>query len=149
MILGIGNDMRGDDALGSVLAQKMSHLFADKKNLIVFDCKTVPENFTGAIKKEKPSHIILLDAVEMNKPPGHIRLVEKEEIDNYSISTHAMPLSFFIKYLESTSPSEIFLLGIQPKKMNLIGEISREVEKSMNHVLKVFNKVINQSSPKN
>ena len=85
MILGIGNEMRGDDGLGSVLAQELSKLKG--KNITIFDGKTVPENFTGAIKRETPSHIIILDAVEMDELPG--QLVFKEEIANYSISTHA------------------------------------------------------------
>lgn len=140
MILGIGNDMRGDDGLGSILAQKLSIL--ENENITVFDGKTVPENFTGAIKKEIPSHIILLDAVEMNKPPGHIKLVSKEEIANYSISTHAMPLSFLIKYLESTTPAEIMLMGIQPDNMDLICEISPKIQESLNYVLKLFKHVL-------
>lgn len=140
MVLGIGNEMRGDDALGSILAQKL--LILENKNITVFDGKTVPENFTGAIKRETPSHIILLDAVEMNEQPGHIKLVAKEDIANYSISTHAMPLSFLIKYLESTTPAEIILLGIQPENMDLICEISPKIQESINYVLRLFNQVL-------
>lgn len=132
--------MRGDDGLGSILAQKLSLL--ENKNITVFDGKTVPENFTGAIKRETPSHIILLDAVKMNEKPGHIKLVAKEEIANYSISTHAMPLSFLIKYLESTTPAEIMLLGIQPENMDLICELSPKIQESINYVLKLFNQVL-------
>lgn len=142
VLLGIGNDMRGDDAVGSVLAQEMSKLFAANGSVVVFDGKTVPENFTGAIKKEKPSHIILMDAVEMNEAPGHIKLVSKEEIANYSISTHAMPLSFLIKYLESTCPSEMILLGIQPENMNLINEMTPKIQKRILEVLSAFNNVL-------
>jgi hydrogenase 3 maturation protease len=142
VVLGIGNDMRGDDALGSVLAQEMSKSFLENENITVFDGKTVPENFTGAIRRENPSHIILLDAVEMNETPGYIKLVSKEEIVNYGISTHAMPLSFLIKYLESTCPAEMILLGIQPKDMNLMNEISSEVQNSTDYVLKLFNIVL-------
>lgn len=136
MILGIGNEMRGDDGLGSVLAQELSNL--EDKNITIFDGKTVPENFTGAIKRETPSHIIILDAVEMGEPPGHVKLVFKEEIANYSISTHAMPLSFLINYLETTTSAKIMLMGIQPKNMDLIDEMSPEIHESLNYVLKMF-----------
>lgn len=140
MILGIGNEIRGDDGLGSILAQKLSII--ENKNITVFDGKSVPENFTGAIKREIPSHILLLDAVEMNEEPGHIRLVMKEEIAKYSVSTHAMPLSFLIKYLESTTSAEIMLLGIQPENMDLICELSPKIQESLNYVLKLFNHVL-------
>lgn len=132
--------MRGDDGLGSILAQKLSII--EKKNITVFDGKSVPENFTGVIKRETPSHIIILDAVEMNKEPGHIRFVMKEEIANYSVSTHAMPLSFLVKYLESTTSAEIMLLGIQPENMDLICELSPNIQESLNYVLKLFNHVL-------
>jgi hydrogenase 3 maturation protease len=136
VILGIGNEMRGDDGLGPVMAQKLAPY--EKENFTVFDAKTVPENFTGAIKKEAPSHMIILDAVDMNEAPGHIRLVNKEEIANYNISTHAMSLSFLIKYLESTHPVKIILLGIQPKNMDLNRGISPEIQKSMDYIYRLL-----------
>jgi hydrogenase 3 maturation protease len=136
VILGIGNEMRGDDGLGSVLAQELSNL--EDKNITIFDGKTVPENFTGAIKRETPSHIIIVDAVEMDETPGHVKLVFKEEIANYSISTHAMPLSFLINYLETTTSAKIMLMGIQPKDMDLIDNMSPEIHESLNYVLKLF-----------
>lgn len=136
VILGIGNEIRGDDGLGSVLAQELSNL--EDNNITIFDGKTVPENFTGAIKRENPSHIIILDAVEMDEPPGHVKLVFKEEIANYSISTHAMPISFLINYLETTTSAKIMLMGIQPKNMDLIDKISPEIQESLNKVLELF-----------
>ena len=139
--MGIGNEMRGDDGLGSVLAQELSKLKG--KNITIFDGKTVPENFTGAIKRENPSHIIILDAVEMDELPGHVKLVFKEEIANYSISTHALPLSILIKYLETTTSAQTMLIGIQPKEMDLIDKISPEIRKSLNKVLKLLEYSLN------
>lgn len=78
----------------------------------------------------------------MNKEPGHIRLVEKEEIANYNISTHAMPISFLIKYMESTINAKIILVGIQPKSMGLNERISKEIESSINEVLNIFHEII-------
>ncbi len=138
MILGIGNDMRGDDGVGSVLAQELMKLFHERENIIVFDAKTVPENFTGAIRAKHPSHVILVDAVKMNKKPGDTQLITKEQIDNFNVSTHAMPLSFLIKYLESTCGAKLIILGIQPKNMNLVGEISMEIQESIDEILKLF-----------
>ena len=145
VVLGIGNDMRGDDALGSLLARKLSNLLKNNQDVTVYDAGTVPENFTGAIKKDNPSHIILIDAVDMKETPGHIRLISKDEISNYSISTHALPLSFLIKYLESTSTAQTLLLGIQPENMDLNDEISIEVEKSTIYLLKLFDRLIKSS----
>ena len=138
VILGIGNDMRGDDGLGSLIARKLMNMLKGNQYVKVYDGGTVPENFTGAIKRDNPSHIIVIDAVEMNEKPGNIRLIAKDEIANYSISTHALPLSFLIRYLESASGAQIVLLGIQPKNLDLSNIISSEVEKSIAYLLKMF-----------
>lgn len=142
VILGIGNEIRGDDALGSIIAKNLYESFNKRENILVFDGGMVPENYTGLIRKEKPSHIILLDAVDMKEDPGCIRIVEKHEIANYNISTHAMPLSFLISYIESTTDSKIILIGIQPKNMDITQNISKEVEKSIEMVVDLFEKLL-------
>jgi hydrogenase 3 maturation protease len=81
----------------------------------------------------------------MKKEPGYIRVVEKEEIANYNISTHAMPISFLIKYMETTLSAQIILLGIQPKSMGFAEPISKEVEESIGEVLITFDKVIKEN----
>ena len=133
-ILGIGNDMRGDDAVGPILANRLFSEFQNQTDVVVVNGGSVPENYTGTIRRENPSHIIFIDAVEMGKETGHVKLVKKEEISNYSISTHAMPISFLIKYLESAVNSEIILIGIQPENMELSQDISKEVGKSIETV---------------
>ena len=145
VILGIGNEIKGDDGLGSIIAQKSLLLFDKNKNITVFDGGTVPENYTGLIRKENPTHIILVDAVDMKKKPGYIRVVRKEEIAKYNISTHAMPVSFLIKYMETTVNAQIILIGIQPKSMGFADPISKEVEKSIDDVVDTFNELIRKN----
>ena len=145
MILGIGNEIKGDDAIGPVIAKKSSSLFNENKNIAVFDGGTVPENYTGLIRKENPTHIILVDAVDMKKEPGYIRVVEKEEIANYNISTHAMPVSFLIKYMETTVSAQIILIGVQPKSMGFTEPISKEVDESVEKVVDTFDKLIGEN----
>ena len=146
VILGIGNEIKGDDALGAIIAQKSSSLFDKNESIAVFDGGTVPENYTGLIRKENPTHIILVDAVDMKKEPGYIRVVKKEEIANYNISTHAMPVSFLIKYMETTVSAQIILIGIQPKSMGFAEPISKEVEESIEEVVAAFDKLIRDNS---
>ncbi len=144
MILGIGNQLRGDDFLGSVIARELIQK-SDCENSVIIDGGTVPENFTGVIKKENPSHIILIDAADMNRPPGYIKIIEKDDISQYNISTHAMPLSFLMKYLEHTTKAQIILIGIQPKDMELVDAVSPEIKKSVEYVVDLIYDLINES----
>ncbi len=139
VILGIGNDMKGDDALGTFIVRSLNNL---SHNIVSIDGGIVPENFTGAIKKENPTHILLVDAVDMKKAPGSVRMVHKEEISKYSISTHSMPISFLIKYLEIGTGAKIALIGIQPQSMELGQEMNIEVEKSANIVLLMLKSIL-------
>jgi hydrogenase 3 maturation protease len=134
--------MRGDDAVGPLIIQKLSHLFPERDNIVFLDGGTVPENYTGLIRREKPTNIIFVDAVDMKREPGYIRIVNKEEIGDYSISTHAMPLSFLIKYLESVTDADMILIGIQPKNMGMTQHVSKEVEKSVEEVAGIFSQLL-------
>ncbi|MCE5214841.1 MAG: hydrogenase maturation peptidase HycI [Methanobacterium sp.] len=142
VILGIGNPMRGDDFLGSLLARRLDELFSEKDELMVIDGGTVPENFTGLIKKENPSQIIIIDAARMGKTPGHIKIIKKDKIAQYNLSTHAMPLSFLIKYLEHSINADILLIGIQPKETELVETISDDVKMSIEYLIKLFQRLL-------
>jgi hydrogenase 3 maturation protease len=142
VILGIGNEIKGDDGLGPNIAWKLNDLFEKNDDVIVFDGGTVPENYTSLIRNEEPTHIILVDAVEMKKEPGYIRVVQKDEIAKYNISTHAMPISFLIKFMETTIGARIILVGMQPKNMELAEGISKEVEKSIEIVVNTLFELI-------
>ena len=134
--------MRGDDAVGPLIIQKLSNLFPERDHIIFFNGGTVPENYTGLIRRENPTNIIFVDAVDMKREPGYIRIVDKEEIGDYSISTHAMPLSFLIKYLESVTDADMILIGIQPKNMGMAQNVSKEVEKSVEEVAGIFSQLL-------
>jgi hydrogenase 3 maturation protease len=154
IILCIGNDMRGDDAAGPIVAEKLKQLIRSSPDkypdIIVVNAGTVPENYTGSIRSESPSHVIFVDAVEMGEDPGSLRLVYEDEIANYSISTHAMPLSFMIKYLKSFSDAKIILVGIQPKSLEMFEGISEELNKGIEYLmmdLKKILKSVHQQNP--
>jgi hydrogenase 3 maturation protease len=110
----IGNRYGGDDAIGPHVADQLKHKSND---FVVLDCGTVPENFTSIVKRHKPRNLIIIDAVEMGLTPGEMRMVPKEKIGTMHISTHGIPLSIIMTYLEEYVEN-IFFVGIQPKTMS-------------------------------
>jgi len=123
LIMCIGNVDGGDDAIGPYIAEILSQ----EKDFVVLDCGTVPENYTSVVKKQNPKNLILIDAVEMGLSPGEIRIVPKERIGVMHISTHGIPLSVLIRYLEQYI-DHIILIGIQPQTMS--GKMSDKVKSS-------------------
>jgi len=125
----IGNPDGGDDAVGPYIAKKL------KDNFTVLDCETNPENYTSIVKKQNPDKLIIIDAVDMGLRPGEIRKVPKEKIGVMTISTHGIPVSVLIDYLERFIDN-IILIGIQPKNMS--GQITEIVKKSADKLVNLI-----------
>lgn len=119
-LLGVGSDLRGDDAAGIIAA---GHLEAAckkirlKARLKVFIGATAPENLTGEIKRFKPTHLIIIDSADMRKPEGVAALIKTEEVSGISFCTHQLPLSIMVDYLKESLGCRIIILGIQPKNI--------------------------------
>ncbi|MBR5503221.1 MAG: hydrogenase maturation peptidase HycI [Methanobrevibacter sp.] len=146
IVLGIGNDIRGDDGLGPYIINQLTDLKesnGDLENIHLINGGSVPENFTGLIKKIGPSHMIIVDATLMNEEAGFIKLVNKEDISNVSISTHSMSLTYLIKYLEQDIDFELIFIGIQPENMDLTFELSDKIKDSSDMIVDLlFSKVL-------
>ena len=64
------------------------------------------------------------------------------QIDTFNVSTHSMPISFIINYIEESIGTKIITIGIQPKQMNLINHISDEVKESVNQLTDILVELI-------
>lgn len=135
VIMGIGNTLRGDDGLGpmliDILYDKLVNSSINSDDVYLLNAGTAPENHTIEIREINPTHVIIVDAVEFNQEAGNFIIVNKEQIDTFNFSTHTMPVSFLINYLEDSVGCEILTLGIQPKDMKLVNIISDEVKESI------------------
>ena len=140
VIMGIGNDIRGDDGIGPYIVENIKHL--ESSNVSILNATTVPENFTGKIRKIDPTHIIIVDAVIMNEGPGKIKLVKKEEVAGVSISTHSMSLSYLVNYLELEKPYNILFIGIEPESMELGQGLSPLVKSSSDEIINIFTDIL-------
>ncbi|MCX5686330.1 MAG: hydrogenase maturation protease, partial [Candidatus Omnitrophica bacterium] len=73
-VLAIGSELRRDDSAGILVAEELEKNLKNSKArrvpLKIFIGGTAPENLTGVIKKFKPSDILIVDALEMNRKPG-------------------------------------------------------------------------------
>jgi hydrogenase 3 maturation protease len=141
LLVGIGNRLRGDDAAGLTV---ISRLKSKKvKNAILMDCGTVPENFTGEMKKLKPTHIIFFDAVEMGKDPGAYAVINEDEMCAGSISTHRQSLRILFRILREGIPGvRIMLIGVQPKSLEFGKRLTRPVDRGVNSLVDAMAKVL-------
>ena len=131
IILGTGNVLRGDDGVGPRLIARLK----GKTKAVLLDCGEVPENYTQPIIETRPDRVVIVDAADWNGPAGAVRLIDAEEIDNMSLSTHDSSLEIFINYLKKHLPTlEIMVIGIQAKRKGVLESLSPEVEKTVNEL---------------
>jgi hydrogenase 3 maturation protease len=131
LVLGIGNQLKGDDAAGIELARQLKRQVGLSKEISVVEGGVAPENFTWVIRDVHPSHILIVDAAKMGMQAGSMRIVEKGEIDSFSFSTHNLSLSFFADYLEKEFGSKVTIVGIEPSNSDFGKGISKPVMESL------------------
>ena len=118
IILGIGNPLGGDDAVGSFVVRKVNEKQQGKasaerakasrqQDITAIDAGTAPESYTSIIRRNRPEQLVLVDASDMGLPPGSIRLLSPEKIATLSFSTHRMPLSAFVSYVSEDRKSVV------------------------------------------
>jgi len=134
-LLAIGSDLRGDDIAGILVARGLEKAIKKSKRparLKLFIGSTAPENLTGEIIRYRPSHIIIVDTVEMKKRPGTVVLLSPDSIGGgATFSTHIMPARVLVDYLlESLNNCAIMMIGIQPKSIRFGEGPSKEVKKT-------------------
>ena len=52
IILGIGNELKCDDGIGPFIINRLKQSDIESDILLLINAETVPENFTGKIRKE-------------------------------------------------------------------------------------------------
>jgi hydrogenase 3 maturation protease len=130
LILGISNRLCGDDAIGSILAERL----AEKLDIPVIDAGDVPENYLGPIEASGADLVLVLDAADLGARPGDLSLVGMEQLQEMGISTHASNLSLLFKAIPAEWRPEALLLAIQPKQTKAGQGLSRSVEFAMQGV---------------
>ena len=146
MILAVGNTMNGDDGIGSYIVEQVNrYLYVAVNNstisysgeIVTIDCGTIPENYTSVIRKQLPDRLVVVDAAELGLSPASYRIVKPEHIGVMTMSTHNMPLSLFVSYVNQFC-REVLLLGIQPKRIELNTELSVELYKAGDEVARLI-----------
>ena len=142
IVLGVGNELKSDDGVGPFIIRKLIDEGIENDKILLINAETVPENFTGKLRKENPSHIIIVDACLMGGEPGDVKIVDKYDFANIGISTHSMSLSYFVKYLEMDNDFKIIFVGIEPESMDFSEKLTENVEKSAYEFIDILKGIV-------
>ncbi len=137
-ILGVGNEFNGDDAAGVQIVRIIKEMLNERPSLLILDCGLAPQNFSGPLRKFQPEQIIIIDAADMDLQPGQLALLQPEQIDGLSCSTHTFPLSMVSAYLQQENNCPVHLLGIQIEAVEPFSPISKAVEHTVQQLTAEF-----------
>jgi hydrogenase 3 maturation protease len=139
-IVGIGNELRGDDAAGVIIARWLQP--SARPSILVLDAGPVPENFTSLLRTFAPDMLLLVDATHMDEPPGTVQLLEFDSIQSDSATTHTLSSHLVINYLRTMLDCDTLLLGIQPGQNSLGVGLSADVRQSVEQIVQALQQKI-------
>lgn len=143
--LGIGSELRGDDACGIMVAENLKAYIRKRsvgRKFKVFIGGTAPENITGEIKRFHPAHLVLVDAADLGKRAGQVRLIGPEEAGGISFCTHQLPIKIMVDYLVQSIGCAITIIGVQPKKIDFAAPVSLPMQTAVRVVSGALKEII-------
>jgi hydrogenase 3 maturation protease len=124
--------MMGDDGAGVLLAQRIKR--SPLQDWEILDGGSAPENVLHQVRDLNPEVVLLVDAVDMDLPPGAIRLIQDDLLENpFLFSTHTLPLTFLIESLREFVP-QVDFLGIQPATIAFGYPMSEPVKEAVSQI---------------
>lgn len=132
-LLGIGSELNADDVAGMLVAKRLDERVKKNRSFVfkAFFGATAPENLTGEIRKFKPTLVVMVDAADFGRKPGEVVVIQAEEIEGISFSTHRLPTTIIAQYLAQSLNCSIVIIGIQPKTLAFGKLPSKEIRKTV------------------
>lgn len=136
VVLGVGSEMRSDDAAGLRVAAAVSA--AALPGVHALEAGPAPENCTAEIRRLHPSHLIIVDCAHMGEVPGTLKVFKPSEIAGVSFGTHGLPLSVLADYLKTEAGCSVAILGIQPSNVEFGEVVSPRVAAAVEETVRLL-----------
>ena len=129
-IIGIGNTLMSDEGVGVYIVNALI------KNYYFTPCVELIDGGTSGMELlqffQDNDKVIIIDAVNFDEKPGFIGSIENDDILrrlNTKLTMHHLGITDVLSsfLLTGGKAKEIFLLGIQPKSIDVSLELSPEI----------------------
>lgn len=139
-LLGVGNQLRGDDGAGATVTEELLHALGDSPpaGIQILTVATAPENFTGKLRKFAPQQVVFVDAADFGGSPGEIRWLDWRASTGFGASTHLQAFHLNAAWLEQELQTRVSLLGIQPLHTDFDQPLSAPVRGAVSAIVSEF-----------
>lgn len=140
LIIGLGNILLTDEGIGVHAASALKKRYSFTPKVVeVIDGGTMGIDLLSLF--EGRDRIMIIDAVDFGKEPGHIGIISNDEIPfalKTKLSVHHIGLSdvLYAAKLMGIMPSDVCLVGIQPKSLDVGLDMTKEIDGKLDTVIK-------------
>ncbi len=127
VILGVGNLLQGDDAIGPNLVD----LLRGRVEATLINGGEVPENYISSIRAAQPEVVLIVVAIELGAEPGCIAVLNADRLRAIENFTRNPGLAFLVVMIQDGTGAEVLLVGIQPEKTAFASELSEPVNDTL------------------
>jgi hydrogenase 3 maturation protease len=132
LFVGIGNLLKSDDGVGVYISKRIR----TNDTILSLTVEVSIENYIGKINSLNADILILIDCVDMKEVSGTFKLLSISEIQDLTFNTHNISLRRLSEFF--TMP--VYVLGIQPEKIDFGENISYLVKNVADRIIKYINK---------
>lgn len=146
LILGLGNVLLTDEAVGPVVVGRLAVESEGDSGLRFLDGGTL--SFTLAVPIEECERLIVVDAAVLGEPPGSVRVFQGEAMDRqlsrHAKSVHEVSLADLMDMARLTDrlPQRRALIGIEPALVDwgdgLTAQVAAAVPLAMAEVRRIL-----------
>ena len=130
-VVGVGQFMRGDDAAGPEVIQRLTHDLLLDERMLLIDAGHAPENIMGVIVRFRPDIVLFIDAARMGEIPGYVTLLDASDAEDTGGSTHTLSLTMLSTFIYGQTRAPAYILGIQPARVDFGEGISASVAEAV------------------
>ena len=138
-IIGIGNNLRGDDGIGP----KIIEILADKDFLFpvrIIDAGS--DAFTILNELLESNQVLLIDCAHMGLKPGSVKLFTIDSIkkfaNRFGVSLHGFSLAEVWEMVKAMDRNcQLKIIGVEPSQVAFNSELSDEVKKSIPTIITI------------
>jgi len=132
-VLGLGNLMRADDALGMLAVERLRADPRLARSVLLLEGGTLGLDLLHPL--EGVTHLLAIDAIEAGVPPGTLLHFSGGAVDDLPIgrSVHLLGFADLIGAMRLTgsAPGEIVVLGVQPETIGWGTQLTPRVEAAL------------------
>jgi hydrogenase maturation protease len=132
LFVGIGNLLKRDDGVGVYISSKIK----SRKRVSALTVEVSIENYIGKINNLNPDYLVLIDCMDLNSEAGTYKLLDISQVQDLTFNTHNISL----KRLKDFFIMPVFVLGIQPEKIDFGENLSYLVKENADNLIKLINR---------